>query len=45
MYLSDAEVPIDANHLERALRPVPAGRHNWLFAVRLDREPAPGASA
>ena len=24
--------PFDTNHLERALRPVPAGRRNWLFA-------------
>lgn len=32
VYLADAEVPIDTNHLERALRPVPAGRRNWLFA-------------
>ena len=32
VHLSDADVPIDTNHLERALRPVPAGRRNWLFA-------------
>lgn len=31
VYLSDPEVPIDTNHLERALRVVPMGRRNWLF--------------
>jgi transposase len=31
VYLSDPEVPIDTNHLERALRPIPMGRKNWLF--------------
>jgi len=31
VFLSDPEVPIDTNHLERALRPVPLGRRNWLF--------------
>ena len=31
VFLSDPEVPIDTNHLERALRPVPMGRKNWLF--------------
>lgn len=31
VFLSDPEVPIDTNHLERALRPVPLGRKNWLF--------------
>ena len=30
-YLSDPEVPIDTNHLERALRVIPMGRKNWLF--------------
>jgi transposase len=29
--LSDPAVPIDTNHLERALRPIPMGRKNWLF--------------
>jgi len=24
-------VPLDTNHLERALRPIPLGRKNWLF--------------
>lgn len=31
VYLSDPEVPIDTNHLERALRPIPMGRKNYLF--------------
>ena len=31
VYLSDSAVPIDTNHLERALRPIPMGRKNWLF--------------
>jgi hypothetical protein len=32
VFLSDPEVPIDTNHLERGLRPIPLGRRNWLFA-------------
>jgi len=31
VYLSDPDVPIDTNHLERALRPIPLGRKNWMF--------------
>jgi len=31
IFLSDPAVPIDTNHLERALRPIPMGRKNWLF--------------
>jgi transposase len=31
VYLTDPEVPIDTNHLERALRVIPLGRKNWLF--------------
>ena len=31
VFLSDPQVPIDTNHLERALRPIPMGRKNWLF--------------
>jgi len=31
VFLSDPAVPIDTNHLERALRPIPMGRKNWLF--------------
>lgn len=32
VYLTDPDVPIDTNHLERALRVIPMGRKNWLFA-------------
>jgi len=31
VYLSDPAVAIDTNHLERALRPIPMGRKNWMF--------------
>lgn len=31
VYLGDPDVPIDSNHLERALRVIPMGRKNWLF--------------
>jgi transposase len=31
VYLSDPDVPIDTNHIERALRPIPMGKKNWLF--------------
>jgi transposase len=31
VFLTDPEVPIDTNHLERALRVVPIGRKNWNF--------------
>jgi transposase len=31
VFLGDPEVPLDTNHLERALRPIPMGRKNWLF--------------
>ena len=29
--LSNPEVPLDTNHLERALRAIPVGRRIWLF--------------
>ena len=32
VFLDDPEVAIDTNHLERALRPIPMGKRNWLFA-------------
>jgi hypothetical protein len=32
VFLSDPDVPIDTNHLERALRPIPMGRKNWMFS-------------
>jgi len=31
VFLGDADVPMDTNHLERALRAIPMGRRNWLF--------------
>ena len=31
VFLEDADVPLDTNHLERALRPIPMGRKNWNF--------------
>lgn len=31
VFLSDPDVPIDTNHLERALRAIPMGRKNWNF--------------
>lgn len=32
VFLSDPDVPIDTNHLERGLRPIPMGKKNYLFA-------------
>ena len=31
VFLDDPDVPIDTNHLERALRVIPMGRKNWNF--------------
>jgi len=31
VFLSNPEVPLDTNHVERAIRPIPMGRKNWLF--------------
>jgi len=31
VFLTDPEVPLDTNHVERALRVVPMGRKNWMF--------------
>jgi len=31
VFLGNPDVPIDTNHLERTLRPIPMGRKNWLF--------------
>lgn len=31
VFLADPDVPIDTNHLERGLRPIPLGKRNWLF--------------
>lgn len=32
VFLSDPQVSIDTNHLERGLRPIPMGKKSWLFA-------------
>jgi transposase len=32
VYLDEPEISIDTNHLARALRVIPMGRRNWLFA-------------
>lgn len=32
VFLADPDVPIDTNHLERGLRPIPMGKKSWLFA-------------
>jgi len=31
VFLSDPQVPVDTNHLERGLRVIPTGKKNWLF--------------
>lgn len=31
LYLSDPDLPMDTNHLERTLRVIPMGRRSWLF--------------
>jgi len=31
VFITDPDVPIDTNHLERALRVIPMGRKSWLF--------------
>lgn len=31
VFLEDPDLPLDTNHLERALRVIPMGRKNWLF--------------
>lgn len=31
LYLTNPDIPIDTNHLEREIRPIPMGRKNWLF--------------
>ena len=32
VFLEDPDVPMDTNHLERGLRPIPMGKRNWLFS-------------
>lgn len=31
VFLEDPDVPMDTNHLEREIRPIPLGRKNWMF--------------
>jgi hypothetical protein len=31
VFLENPDVPVDTNHLERTIRPIPLGRKNWLF--------------
>jgi len=31
LFITDSEVPLDTNDLERALRVIPMGRKNWMF--------------
>lgn len=31
VFLDNPDVPVDTNHLERTLRPIPMGKKNWLF--------------
>ena len=31
VFLEDPAVPLDTNHLERGLRPIPMGKKNWMF--------------
>jgi transposase len=33
VFLSEPDVAIDTNHLERGLRPIPMGRKSWLFCT------------
>ena len=35
VFLADPEVPLDTNVLERALRPIPMGRKNWMFCFHV----------
>lgn len=30
-FLADPDIPLDTNHVERALRVIPCGKKNWLF--------------
>lgn len=34
-FLQDGQLPLDNNHLERQIRPIAVGKHNWLFAGSL----------
>lgn len=33
VFLSDPEVPLDTNHLERGIRPIALGKRNWMFCA------------
>lgn len=33
VFLDDHNVPVDTNHIERALRPAAIGRKNWMFHI------------
>jgi hypothetical protein len=33
--VDDGNLPVDNNHLERQIRPIAVGKHNWLFAGSL----------
>ena len=37
VFLADPDVPIDTNHLERALQPIPMGRNYVQSAIMLSR--------
>ena len=32
LFLGEPDLPVDTNHLERSLRPIPLGRKNWMFS-------------
>ena len=34
-FVDDGNLPVDNNHLERQIRPIAVGKHNWLFAGSL----------
>ena len=34
-FVSDGQLPVDNNHIERQIRPIAIGRNNWLFAGSL----------
>ncbi len=41
VYLQDADVSVDTNHVERAIRPIALGRKNWMFCwTEIDAEHA-----
>jgi hypothetical protein len=34
-FVDDGNLPVDNNHVERQIRPIAVGKHNWLFAGSL----------